>query len=72
MQRYARIAGVLLILSLVAGGFGEMVAPMKLMVSSDAAMTAANIRNFQSLFRIGFGAYLIEAALRRRPGVAAL
>ena len=49
VQRCARIAGVLFVFSLVAGGFGEAYVPSKLMVSGDAAATAANIRNFDFL-----------------------
>ena len=50
VQRYARIAGVLFLVSLVAGGFGEAYAPSKLIVSGDATATAANIRNFDFLY----------------------
>ena len=58
---YARIAGVLLLLSLVAGGFGEAYVPSKLIVSSDATATAQNIKAFESLFHMGFTGYLIES-----------
>src|SRR6266542_2626550 len=61
VQRYARIAGVLFLLSLVAGGFGEAYIPSKLIVSGDAAATAANIRNFDFLYRLGFATFLIES-----------
>ena len=61
VQRYARIAGVLFLLSLVAGGFGEAYIPSKLIVSGDAGATAANIRNFDFLYRLGFAAFLIES-----------
>ncbi len=61
VQRYARIAGVLFLLSLVAGGFGEAYVPSKLIVSADPAATAANIRNFDFLYRLGFAAFLIES-----------
>ena len=61
VQRYARIAGVLFLLSLVAGGFGEAYIPSKLIVSADAAATAANIRNFDFLYRLGFAGFLIES-----------
>ena len=61
VQRYARIAGVLFLLSLVAGGFGEAYVPSKLIVSTDAAATAANIRNFDFLYRLGFAGFLIES-----------
>ena len=61
MQRYARIAGVLFLVSLVAGGFGEAYVPSKIIVSGDAAVTAANIRNFEFLYRLGFAGFLIES-----------
>lgn len=60
IQTYARIAGVLFLLSFVAGGFGELYVPSKLIVSADAAATARNIRASASLFRMGFAAYLVE------------
>jgi hypothetical protein len=61
VQRYARIAGVLFLLSLVAGGFGEAYVPSKLIVSGDAAATAANLRNFDFLYRLGFASFLVES-----------
>jgi Domain of unknown function (DUF4386) len=61
VQKYARIAGVLFLVSLVAGGFGEAYVPSKLIVSGDAAATVANLRNFDFLYRLGFGGFLIES-----------
>jgi hypothetical protein len=61
VQRYARIAGVLFLLSMVAGFFGEVYVPSKLIVSGDATATARNITTFNSLFRLGFASYLVEA-----------
>ena len=61
VQAYARIAGVLFVLSLVAGGFGEAYVPSRLIVSSDATATALNIKASDSLFRLGFAGYLVEA-----------
>jgi uncharacterized protein DUF4386 len=61
VQTYARIAGVLFLLSMVAGGFGEAYVPSKLIVSTDAAATAKNIIAHDSLFRLGFAVYLVEA-----------
>ena len=61
IQACARIAGVLFLLSIVAGGFGEAYVPYKLIVSVDATDTAKNINAFDSLFRLGFAIYLIEA-----------
>ena len=60
IQRYATTAGVLLLLTIVAGFFGELYVPSKL-VSREAATTVANITAHQLLFRFGFAAYLVEA-----------
>jgi hypothetical protein len=61
VQVYARIAGVLLLLSFIAGGFGEAYVPSRLIVSADATATAQNIKALDSLFRMGFAGYLVEA-----------
>jgi Domain of unknown function (DUF4386) len=61
IQAYARIAGILFLLSFIAGGFGEAYVPSKLMVSADAMATAQNLRALDSLFRMGFASYLVEA-----------
>lgn len=61
VQRYAKVAGVLLLISIVAGGFGEAYAPSKLIVTNDAAATVANIKSFEFIYRLGFAAFLIES-----------
>jgi hypothetical protein len=61
VQLYARSGGVLLLISLVAGGFGELYVPTKLLVSADPSATARNIAASASLFRLGFAGYLVEA-----------
>src|SRR2546423_1033027 len=61
VQRYARIAGLLFLISLVAGGFGEAYVPSRLIVSGDAAATAANIKKFDFMYRLGFAAFLVES-----------
>ena len=61
VQRYARIAGVLFLVSMVAGGFGEAYVPSKLIAGADAVTTAANIKNFDFLYRLGFASFLIES-----------
>ncbi|HYK97732.1 MAG TPA: DUF4386 domain-containing protein [Candidatus Acidoferrales bacterium] len=61
VRAYARLIGILVIVSLVAGGFGEAFVPSQLLVSGDAAATAHNITTSGSLFRLGFAGYLIEA-----------
>jgi hypothetical protein len=61
VRTYARIAGALFLVSIVAGGFGEFYVPSRLIVTGDAAATAANIRASDFLFRLGFASYLVEA-----------
>ncbi len=61
VQTYARIAGLLFLLSMIGGGFGEFYVPTKLIVAFDATATANNIVAFNSLFRWGFAGYLLEA-----------
>jgi Domain of unknown function (DUF4386) len=60
MRRYARAAGVAMLLSIVFGFLGEMYLPGRIIVSGDAAATAANIRAHPTLFRMTFASYLIE------------
>jgi Domain of unknown function (DUF4386) len=52
---------VLLLVSFVAGGFGEAYVPSKLLVANDAVATTQNIKAFDSLFSLGFAGYLVEA-----------
>ena len=61
VQTYARIAGVLFLISIVAGGFGELYVPTVLIVSGDPTATAKNIVASDLLFRMGFASYLVEA-----------
>ena len=60
VSRYARVAGVLMLLSIVFGFLGEMYLPGKIIVGRDAAATAANIVGQPTLFRLTFAAYLVE------------
>jgi hypothetical protein len=60
-QRYAKFAGILLLLSALGGGFGEAYFPSKLIVSNDAAATAKNIHDLNWLYRLSFAGYLVEA-----------
>ena len=62
IQLYARLGGALFLLSVLAGGFGEGVAPTQLTVAGNAAATAHNIVSSSLLFRAGFASYLVEAA----------
>src|SRR5437773_176813 len=61
VQTYARIAGVVFLISIVAGGIGEFYAPSTLIVPGDATATAHQLLASDLLFRLGFLAYLIEA-----------
>ena len=61
IQTYARAAGVLFLLSIIGGAFGEFYVPSKLIVSGDATATAHNIVTMNSMFRLGFAGYLLEA-----------
>jgi hypothetical protein len=60
LQRYARAAGVAMLLSIVFGFLGEMYLPGKIIVAGDAAATAANIIGNPTLFRLTFASYLVE------------
>jgi hypothetical protein len=61
IQRYARIAGVLFGVSIIAGGFGEFWIPSRLIASGSVTATAHNIATSDWLFRAGFAGYLVEA-----------
>jgi hypothetical protein len=61
VQTYAKVAGVLLLFSFVAGGFGEAYVPSKLIVATDAIVTVENMKSSDLMFRLGFAAYLVEA-----------
>lgn len=61
IKAYARAAGFLFIVTIVAGGFGEGYVPGQLIVSGDAAATVANLQAHDGLFRLSFAAYLAEA-----------
>jgi hypothetical protein len=61
VHRWARMAGVLGLLSIVAGGFGEAYVPAALVVPQDASATASNILAREWLLRWGFAAYMVEA-----------
>jgi len=60
MPRYARAAGVAMLLSIIFGAIGEAYVPSQIIVHGDAAATAANIINHPMLFRVGFATYLVE------------
>ena len=61
VQAYARAAGILFLISFVGGTFGEFYVPSQLIVAGNATATASNIANHDTLFRLGFAGYLLEA-----------
>ena len=61
IQAYARLAGILGVISVVAGGFGEGYVPTVMLVAGDAAATAQRILGHESLFRWGFAGFLVES-----------
>ena len=58
-QVYARIGGVLYLIIIVAGVFGELLVRNTLVVSGDATATANNIMASQLLWRIGIAGDLV-------------
>jgi hypothetical protein len=61
VQTYARVAGLLLLVSIIAGGFGEGYVPNLLIHGDNASATVAALRTQDTLFRLSFAAYLVEA-----------
>lgn len=59
-QTLAKWIAILLLVSLIAGGFGEGYVPAKMIVSGNASATARNIVMLQPLFRHGYVGYVIE------------
>ena len=60
VKTYSRAVGIFLILTMLGGWFGELYVP-SLIMTGDAATTAAQLRQDDNLFRLGFAAYLVEA-----------
>jgi len=60
IQRYARAAGVAMLLSTVFGFLGEAYIPERIIADGDATATLANLAAHPTLFRLGFAAYLVE------------
>lgn len=61
IQTLARAIGLLILISIVAGAFGESYVPSRLIVATDASATARNLAAHPALYRWGFAVYLIEA-----------
>ena len=61
-QLYARWIGVLYVVTIVAGGWGESHVPNTLLIANDVAGTAQHLAGSLGLFRASFAAYLLEAA----------
>jgi hypothetical protein len=62
IQTYARIAGVLYLINIAAGLLGEIFVRNAMIVSGDAAATAANITHSPLLWRVGIAGDLIMQA----------
>lgn len=58
-QVLARTGGVLYLIIIVLGLFEEVFVRDRIIVSGDAAATAANIRSFESLWRLGIAAEFV-------------
>jgi len=58
----ARLAGGLLLITMLAGGFAQGIIGGRLIVSGDATATAVKILAHEPLYRLAFAIYLIEMA----------
>jgi hypothetical protein len=58
-KAYARVAGLLYLIIILAAGFGEGVVRAGALVSGEAAATAQSVRDSLQLVRLGFAADLI-------------
>ncbi|MDO1529264.1 DUF4386 domain-containing protein [Fulvimonas sp. R45] len=60
-RRLGTIAGILVVLSIFAGGFAEVYVPGKLLVPADPVATSRNVAESAAMFRCSFAVYLLEA-----------
>jgi hypothetical protein len=58
----ARMAGLFELLEALTSGFGQVLVPRMLVVSGNAAATAANVLAHELLFRLGLAAAVIAVA----------
>ena len=61
-QQYARWIGVLYVISMVTGTWGESHVPDALLMANDVAGTMQRMTSSVGLFRSSFASYLVEAA----------
>jgi len=61
----ARMAGAFQLLEALTAGFGQVIVLDRLVVSGNAAATAANILRHERLFWLGFACSLIGVTLYR-------
>jgi len=59
-QVYARIGGVLYLITIVLGAVGELFVRGNIVVAGDAAATAANLRSMESLWRFGIASEMFS------------
>ena len=60
-QQYVRWVGVLYLITIVAGGWGESYVPDRLLLANDLTGTAHKVATSVVIFRGSFAAYLVEA-----------
>jgi hypothetical protein len=60
VQTYARVAGILFLISFVGGAFGEFYVPSTLIHGGSPTTTFNDIVTHEGLFRLGFAGYLLE------------
>jgi hypothetical protein len=60
-RKYGRWIGVLYVITIIAGGWGEAHVPNTLLLADDVVGTAHKVASSVGLFRASFVAYLVEA-----------
>lgn len=58
-QTLARVGGVLYLISIVVGIFDELIVKGRIVVSGDAAATAANLKSMEFLWRLGIAGEMV-------------